>query len=289
MNSDLKEVEKIIKVLEEIKDLKAYKDNNTKEYEDNLYIIEEFSKFIARKSETFKEPELEDLNKLLEELEEKHSDLKDFVDKVKKEIQICLFSKELVDITKKMMAEPDLEAYSQRYGEEYDKQIGRIIDCYNYIKENAKEDSLEMYLCTKNLRELKSTHKELEKMVDELLYSNKNKKVDLEELKKQREEKKENQLKCDKLEANIKALSLEIVEYYKRPGFDKNKYKQFADKLQKYDKELYELKQTMSEEQYNRILEEYYRAQGNLEALNAEMMKQLNAQIEEEKRGNIKL
>ena len=45
----------------------------------------------------------------------------------------------------------------------------------------------------------------------------------------------------------------------------------------------------MSEEQYNRILEEYYRAQGNLEALNAEMMKQLNAQIEEEKRGNIKL
>ena len=188
-----------------------------------------------------------------------------------------------------MMAEPDLEAYSQRHGEEYDKQIGRIIDCYNYIKENAKEDSLEMYLCTKNLRELKSTHKELEKMVDELLYSNKNKKVDLEELKKQREEKKENQLKCDKLEANVKALSLEIVEYYKRPGFDKNKYKQFADKLQKYDKELYELKQTMSEEQYNRILEEYYRAQGNLEALNAEMMKQLNAQIEEEKRGNIKL
>ena len=86
-----------------------------------------------------------------------------------------------------------------------------------------------------------------------------------------------------------KALSLEIVEYYKRPGFDKNKYKQFADKLQKYDKELYKLKQTMSEEQYNRILEEYYRTQGNLEALNAEMMKQLNAQIEEEKRGNIKL
>ncbi len=289
MNSNLKEVEKIIKVLEEIEDLKAYKDNNTKEYEDNLYIIKEFSKFIARKSESFKEPELEELNKLLEELEEKHSDLKDFVDKVKKEIQICLFSQELVDITKKMIAEPDLEAYSQRYGEEYDKQIGRIIDCYNYIKENAKEDSLEMYLCTKNLRELKSTHKELEKMVDELLYSNKNKKVDLEELKKQREEKKENQLKCDKLEANVKALSLEIVEYYKRPGFDKNKYKQFADKLQKYDKELYELKQTMSEEQYNRILEEYYRAQGNLEALNAEMMKQLNAQIEEEKRGNIKL
>ena len=36
MNSDLKEVEKIIKVLEEIEDLKAYKDNNTKEYEDNL-------------------------------------------------------------------------------------------------------------------------------------------------------------------------------------------------------------------------------------------------------------
>ena len=98
-----------------------------------------------------------------------------------------------------------------------------------------------------------------------------------------------NQLKCDKLEANVKALSLEIVEYYKRPGFDKNKYKQFADKLQKYGKELYELKQTMSEEQYNRILEEYYRAQGNLEALNSEMMKQLNEQIEEEKRGNIKL
>ena len=109
-------------------------------------------------------------------------------------------------------------------------------------------------------------------------------KKELEELKKQREQNHESQLKNDKLESNLKALSVEITDYYKKPGFDNKKYKDFSNKLADYDTELKKLKDNMPEEQYNRILEEYYRAQGNLEALNAEMMKQLNAQIEEEKR-----
>ena len=174
----------------------------------------------------------------------------------------------------KLTNEPDLEKYQIEYSEDYEKTIGRIIDNYNYIKENSKEDSLEMYLVTKKLRELKTVHKELETMCDELLYSKEDKKVDIEELKKQKEKEKEAQLKNDKLEANIKSLSLEIVYYFNNPGFDLNKYKDFIDKLSEYDKELFELKDNMKEEQYNKILEEFYRAQGNLEALKSEMLKQ---------------
>ena len=189
----------------------------------------------------------------------------------------------VVDYEDSGEAEEDLDDFDKtievgddngEFQEDYEKTIGRIIDNYNYIKENSKEDSLEMYLVTKKLRELKTVHKELETMCDELLYNKEDKKVDIEELKKQKEKEKEAQLKNDKLEANIKSLSLEIVYYFNNPGFDLNKYKDFIDKLSDYDKELFELKDNMKEEQYNRVLEEFYRAQGNLEALKSEMLKQ---------------
>ena len=45
----------------------------------------------------------------------------------------------------------------------------------------------------------------------------------------------------------------------------------------------------MPEEQYNRILDEVYRALGNLEALNQEMLKQIKQAEEQEIRGNFTL
>lgn len=289
MKKDLENIKKIINILKNVESLNEYKENNSKAYEDNLYIIEEFSKLLARESINYKEPELEELDKSLNELSEKHEDLKEFVNKVKIEVQVWLFTKQLVEDVTKIINEPNLEKYQLEQDKEYDKQIGRIIDNYNYIKENTKYDSLELYLATKKINELMSTHKELKGMCEELLYSNEHKKVDLDELKKQREQNHEAQLKNDKLESNLKALSVEITDYYKKPSFDNKKYKDFSNKLADYDAELKKLKDNMPEEQYNRILDEFYRAQGNLEALNQEMLKQIKQAEEQEIRGNFTL
>lgn len=86
----------------------------------------------------------------------------------------------------------------------------------------------------------------------------------------------ENQAKNDKLESNIKTLNTEILYYFKNNGFDLNKYKDFIDKLEEYDKELYKLKETMSAEQYNRILEEYYKTDANLQTLYSNIMKEVD-------------
>jgi hypothetical protein len=289
MRKDLENIKEIINILKNVESLNEYKENNSKAYEDNLYIIEQFSKLLARESINYKEPELEELDKSLNELSEKHEDLKEFVNKVKIEVQVWLFTKQLVEDVTKIINEPNLEKYQLEQDKEYDKQIGRIIDNYNYIKENTKYDSLELYLATKKINELMSTHKELKGMCEELLYSNEHKKVDLDELKKQREQNHEAQLKNDKLESNLKALSVEITGYYKKPGFDNKKYKDFSNKLADYDTELKKLKDNMPEEQYNRILDEFYRAQGNLEALNQEMLKQIKQAEEQEIRGNFTL
>jgi len=289
MRKDLENIKEIINILKNVESLNEYKENNSKAYEDNLYIIEEFSKLLARESINYKEPELEELDKSLNELSEKHEDLKEFVNKVKIEVQVWLFTKQLVEDVTKIINEPNLEKYQLEQDKEYDKQIGRIIDNYNYIKENTKYDSLELYLATKKINELMSTHKKLKGMCEELLYSNEHKKVDLDELKKQREQNHEAQLKNDKLESNLKALSVEITGYYKKPGFDNKKYKDFSNKLADYDTELKKLKDNMPEEQYNRILDEFYRAQGNLEALNQEMLKQIKQAEEQEIRGNFTL
>lgn len=289
MRKDLENIKEIINILKNVESLNEYKENNSKAYEDNLYIIEEFSKLLARESINYKEPELEELDKSLNELSEKHEDLKEFVNKVKIEVQVWLFTKQLVEDVTKIINEPNLEKYQLEQDKEYDKQIGRIIDNYNYIKENTKYDSLELYLATKKINELMSTHKELKGMCEKLLYSNEHKKVDLDELKKQREQNHEAQLKNDKLESNLKALSVEITGYYKKPGFDNKKYKDFSNKLADYDTELKKLKDNMPEEQYNRILDEFYRAQGNLEALNQEMLKQIKQAEEQEIRGNFTL
>lgn len=289
MRKDLENIKEIINILKNVESLNEYKENNSKAYEDNLYIIEQFSKLLARESINYKEPELEELDKSLNELSEKHEDLKEFVNKVKIEVQVWLFTKQLVEDVTKIINEPNLEKYQLEQDKEYDKQIGRIIDNYNYIKENTKYDSLELFLATKKINELMSTHKELKGMCEELLYSNEHKKVDLDELKKQREQNHEAQLKNDKLESNLKALSVEITNYYKKPGFDSKKYKDFSNKLADYDAELKKLKDNMTEEQYNRILDEFYRAQGNLEALNQEMLKQIKQEQEQEIRGNFTL
>lgn len=279
MREDLKEIEKIIEILK-VRNNDDFK--KTKEYEDNLYILKQFSIFVGKKIDDFDKPELKELYSLIDTLSDIDKELSSFIEEVKKSIELTIITNICVKDIDKLTNEPDLEKFQLEFSEDYEKTIGRIIDNYNYIKENSKEDSLEIYLVTKKLRELKTVHKELETMCDELLYNKDNKKIDIEELKKQKEEEKENQLKNDKLEANIKSLSLEIVYYFNHPGFDPNKYKDFIDKLQKYDKELYELKDHMKEEQYNKVLEEYYRAQGNLEALNNEMLKQL---MNEEKQG----
>ncbi len=183
MRKDLENIKEIINILKNVESLNEYKENNSKAYEDNLYIIEQFSKLLARESINYKEPELEELDKSLNELSEKHEDLKEFVNKVKIEVQVWLFTKQLVEDVTKIINEPNLEKYQLEQDKEYDKQIGRIIDNYNYIKENTKYDSLELYLATKKINELMSTHKELKGMCEELLYSNEHKKVDLDELK----------------------------------------------------------------------------------------------------------
>ncbi len=269
MRENIKEIEKIIEILK-LKNNDEFK--KTKEYEDNLYIIKQFSIFVGKKIDDFDKPELKELYSLIDSLTDIDKELSSFIEEVKKAVDLSITTNICVIDIDKLTNEPDLEKYQIEYSEDYEKTIGRIIDNYNYIKENSKEDSLEMYLVTKKLRELKTVHKELETMCDELLYNKEDKKVDIEELKKQKE--KEAQLKNDKLEANIKSLSLEIVYYFNNPGFDLNKYKDFIDKLSDYDKELFELKDNMKEEQYNRVLEEFYRAQGNLEALKSEMLKQ---------------
>lgn len=271
MRENIKEIEKIIEILK-LKNNDEFK--KTKEYEDNLYIIKQFSIFVGKKIDDFDKPELKELYSLIDSLTDIDKELSSFMEEVKKAVDLSITTNICVIDIDKLTNEPDLEKYQIEYSEDYEKTIGRIIDNYNYIKENSKEDSLEMYLVTKKLRELKTVHKELETMCDELLYNKEDKKVDIEELKKQKEKEKEAQLKNDKLEANIKSLSLEIVYYFNNPGFDLNKYKDFIDKLSDYDKELFELKDNMKEEQYNRVLEEFYRAQGNLEALKSEMLKQ---------------
>lgn len=271
MRENIKEIEKIIEILK-LKNNDEFK--KTKEYEDNLYIIKQFSIFVGKKIDDFDKPELKELYSLIDSLTDIDKELSSFIEEVKKAVDLSITTNICVIDIDKLTNEPDLEKYQIEYSEDYEKTIGRIIDNYNYIKENSKEDSLEMYLVTKKLRELKTVHKELETMCDELLYNKEDKKVDIEELKKQKEKEKEAQLKNDKLEANIKSLSLEIVSYFNNPGFDLNKYKDFIDKLSDYDKELFELKDNMKEEQYNRVLEEFYRAQGNLEALKSEMLKQ---------------
>ena len=271
MRENIKEIEKIIEILK-LKNNDEFK--KTKEYEDNLYIIKQFSIFVGKKIDDFDKPELKELYSLIDSLTDIDKELSSFIEEVKKAVDLSITTNICVMDIDKLTKEPDLEKYQIEYSEDYEKTIGRIIDNYNYIKENSKEDSLEMYLVTKKLRELKTVHKELETMCDELLYNKEDKKVDIEELKKQKEKEKEAQLKNDKLEANIKSLSLEIVYYFNNPGFDLNKYKDFIDKLSDYDKELFELKDNMKEEQYNRVLEEFYRAQGNLEALKSEMLKQ---------------
>ena len=271
MRENIKEIEKIIEILK-LKNNDEFK--KTKEYEDNLYIIKQFSIFVGKKIDDFDKPELKELYSLIDSLTDIDKELSSFIEEVKKAVDLSITTNICVMDIDKLTNEPDLEKYQIEYSEDYEKTIGRIIDNYNYIKENSKEDSLEMYLVTKKLRELKTVHKELETMCDELLYNKEDKKVDIEELKKQKEKEKEAQLKNDKLEANIKSLSLEIVYYFNNSGFDLNKYKDFIDKLSDYDKELFELKDNMKEEQYNRVLEEFYRAQGNLEALKSEMLKQ---------------
>ena len=271
MRENIKEIEKIIEILK-LKNNDEFK--KTKEYEDNLYIIKQFSIFVGKKIDDFDKPELKELYSLIDSLTDIDKELSSFIEEVKKAVDLSITTNICVMDIDKLTNEPDLEKYQIEYSEDYEKTIGRIIDNYNYIKENSKEDSLEMYLVTKKLRELKTVHKELETMCDELLYNKEDKKVDIEELKKQKEKEKEAQLKNDKLEANIKSLSLETVYYFNNPGFDLNKYKDFIDKLSDYDKELFELKDNMKEEQYNRVLEEFYRAQGNLEALKSEMLKQ---------------
>ncbi len=271
MRENIKEIEKIIEILK-LKNNDEFK--KTKEYEDNLYIIKQFSIFVGKKIDDFDKPELKELYSLIDSLTDIDKELSSFIEEVKKAVDLSITTNICVMDIDKLTNEPDLEKYQIEYSEDYENTIGRIIDNYNYIKENSKEDSLEMYLVTKKLRELKTVHKELETMCDELLYNKEDKKVDIEELKKQKEKEKEAQLKNDKLEANIKSLSLEIVYYFNNPGFDLNKYKDFIDKLSDYDKELFELKDNMKEEQYNRVLEEFYRAQGNLEALKSEMLKQ---------------
>ena len=271
MRENIKEIEKIIEILK-LKNNDEFK--KTKEYEDNLYIIKQFSIFVGKKIDDFDKPELKELYSLIDSLTDIDKELSSFIEEVKKAVDLSITTNICVMDIDKLTNEPDLEKYQIEYSEDYEKTIGRIIYNYNYIKENSKEDSLEMYLVTKKLRELKTVHKELETMCDELLYNKEDKKVDIEELKKQKEKEKEAQLKNDKLEANIKSLSLEIVYYFNNSGFDLNKYKDFIDKLSDYDKELFELKDNMKEEQYNRVLEEFYRAQGNLEALKSEMLKQ---------------
>ena len=177
------------------------------------------------------------------------------------------------------MGENDLEEIQTKSNGEYEKLIGRIIDNFSFIKENAKEDSVSMYLAFKQARELMNKHKGLKNMCEDLLYSKVNKEIEIDTLKKQREEMIENQAKNDKLESNIRTLNTEILYYFKNNGFDLNKYKDFLDKLEEYDKELYKLKETMSAEQYNRILEEYYKTDANLQTLYSNIMKE----VEEEK------
>lgn len=47
MKKDLENIKKIINTLKNVESLNKYKENNSKAYEDNLYIIEEFSKLLA--------------------------------------------------------------------------------------------------------------------------------------------------------------------------------------------------------------------------------------------------
>ena len=44
MRKDLENIKEIINILKNVESLNEYKENNSKAYEDNLYIIEEFSK-----------------------------------------------------------------------------------------------------------------------------------------------------------------------------------------------------------------------------------------------------
>lgn len=279
MIEDFKEIETIINSLLEIEDIKEYEKNNTQKYKDSIYILEEYSKFLARKTVTYNEPELKDLNSLLDKLSDKHSELESFVNNVKKQVQVCISSKQLSEDIKKLMEQNDLEEIQIKEDGEYEKLIGRIIDNFSYIKENSEEDSLETYLAFKQTRELMNKHKSLKDMCEDLLYSKVDKKIEIEELKKQREQAIENQVKSDKLEANLKSLDEEIIYYYNNPGFNENKYKDFLDKLAEYDKELFNLKDKMSEGQYNRMLEVYYKSDVNLQTLYT----QLNKELEENK------
>ena len=276
MNEDLKEIEKTIKTLLEVEDIKEYEKKNEQKYKDYIHILEEYSKSLADKTETYNEKEIEELDRILEELIDKQNELKEKVSEIKTEVQVIVSSKQLTEDINKLMSENDLEEIQTKSNGEYEKLIGRIIDNFSFIKENAKEDSVSMYLAFKQARELMSKHKGLKNMCEDLLYSKVDKEIEIDTLKKQREEMIENQAKNDKLESNIKTLNTEILYYFKNNGFDLNKYKDFVDKLEEYDRELYKLKETMNAEQYNRILEEYYKTDVNLQTLYSSIMKEIS-------------
>ena len=276
MNEDLKEIEKTIKTLLEVEDIKEYEKKNEQKYKDYIHILEEYSKSLADKTETYNEKELEELDRILEELIDKHNELKEKASEIKTEVQVIVSSKQWTEDRNKLISENDLEEIQTKSNGEYEKLIGRIIDNFSFIKENAKEDSVSMYLAFKQARELMSKHKGLKNMCEDLLYSKVDKEIEIDTLKKQREEMIENQAKNDKLESNIKTLNTEILYYFKNNGFDLNKYKDFVDKLEEYDRELYKLKETMNAEQYNRILEEYYKTDVNLQTLYSSIMKEIS-------------
>lgn len=270
MREDLNEIQKLIEVLTKIDNIDKYD-----KLEDNLYIIESLSLFIARASTTYNESELDELDNLINNLSEKQPSLKDFTDKVKTKIQVSISARQLKEDIDYLRKE-DIEKLQTKDNGEYEKIIGRIIDNFNYVKENAEYESLEMYLVYKKARELMSSHYELKSMCENLMYSKTtDKKINLEELKKQREELVENQKKVERLSSNLASLNKEIESYFKSNNFTEEKYKNFVNKLAEYDTELHNLKNIMTNEQQNELLELWYKANTNNQILYDQMMKNL--------------
>lgn len=169
MINNLNIIEKQIQKLIDIPNLSEFIQNNLKEYNDIIYIIESYSKSLILKSETFQEKQIASLHKLLKSVSIKHKEFEIIEEKIKVQTNLILATKQIDMAVKELKNENDITEYRLKYNGLFNMFVKQVLDNYKYIKENASINSPELYEATKKLRELAETHKELKPTCEKLI------------------------------------------------------------------------------------------------------------------------
>lgn len=169
MINNINIIEKQIQKLIDIANLEEFKQNNIKEYNDIIYIIESYSKSLILKSETFQEKQIASLHKLLKSVTNKHKEFQLIEEKIKTQTNLILATKQIAMSVKELTNEQDIMEYRLKYNGLFNMFVKQILDNYKYIKENATPTSPELFESTKKLRELAETHKELKSLIEKII------------------------------------------------------------------------------------------------------------------------